>query len=337
MTPLLPKSLTEGTPGGVYFLHGDDEFRKKAAVQALVARALDPGTRDFNLDRLNGSELTTEQLASVLATPPMMAEWRVVLVREAEALTASANARKIILETAKDPPPGLVLILQASIPARSKAKFYKDLQKLCRSAHFKGVTENEAPAWLVSWARDELGAHLDIDAARALASAVGTELGLLTSEVRKLATMVGRGEPVDLAAVEKGGLHLPRQDRWAWFDMVGNRQVLDALAGLSLLLDQGETPVGLVIGLSPQLLRIGVALEGGQSALERSLPPYQRFLAKRIMGQARHWTPPELAQAIHGLVRLDRLLKASSIPPQVLMEEWLMALVPRGNPQESVA
>ncbi|GIS79436.1 MAG: hypothetical protein CM1200mP14_10020 [Gammaproteobacteria bacterium] len=40
--------------------------------------------QDFNLDQLRGTETDIETVASVMATPPMMAEWRVVVVREGE-------------------------------------------------------------------------------------------------------------------------------------------------------------------------------------------------------------------------------------------------------------
>lgn len=322
---MLPKSLRDGDPQGVYFLYGDEEFRKEAAVRALVDRALDPATRDFNLDQLSGPDLTPEQLASVLATPPMMAERRVVVVQQAEALTASSTLRKIVLECASSPPGGLVLILQATLPERTKARFYTDLRKATTAVEFKSVGLDEAPPWLVTWARDELGVDLEEAAARALTAAVGSELGVLTQEVRKLATMVGEGEVITTAAVERGGLVLPRQDRWAWFDLVGSRDLAPALAGLPVLLAHGESPVGLTIGLGTHLLRLGVAIEGGTGALERALPPYQRFLARRLAGQAKRWTGQELATAVRGLERLDRLLKASSLPGEVLIEEWLLA------------
>ena len=317
------------------YLHGDDEYRKSEAAKALLERYVDPATRDFNLDILNGPELTTERLASVIATPPMMAEWRVVLVREAEALAASPKSRGVVLDAAKNPPAGLVLILQATVPAKSKAKFYTELARMATAAQFKQVPADEAPGWLVSWAQEALGIEVEIQAARALASAVGTDLGLLTNEVKKLATMVGDGAAVDMAAVEKCGLQLPKQDRWAWFDLVGNRQIPEAAHGLALLFEQGENPVGLVIGLTTQMLRIGVAVEGGQRALESALPPYQRFLSRRLMGQARRWTREDVAKAVRGLRRLDQLLKASSLPGEVLMEEWLLGLMVRG--QESAA
>lgn len=272
-----------------------------------------------------------ERLASVIATPPMMAPWRVVHVKEAEALAGSPKARRIVLDAARRPPPGLVLILQAAVPPRSRARFYRDLARVATAIEFKPVSADEAPGWLVSWAREELGVTVEIEAAQALAGAAGTELGMLTQEVRKLAEMVGEGAVVDVEAVRRGGLRLPRQDRWAWFDLVGNRKIRDAVRTLPVLREQGESAVGLVIGLSTQLLRIGVAIEGGVRAVQAVLPPYQRFLARRIVGQARRWSRAELAEAVRGLRRLDQLLKASAIPGEVLMEEWLLGLMVRGR------
>lgn len=323
---MLPKSLVDATGGGVYYLHGEDEYRKLEAARALVDRYVDPGTRDFNFDRLNGSDTTVERLASVIATPPMMADWRVVHVKETEAFAASPKARAVLLEAAKKPPPGLALILQATVPARSRARFYKDMAKLAQSVEFKAVPPHEAPAWLATWAQEELGVVLELDAARALAGAAGTDLGVLVHEVRKLASMVGEGSPVDRAAVAAGGLRIPRQDRWEWFDLVAERRAPEAVRGLEILLEQGETPVGLVIGLSSMMLRIGVAVEGGAPALSKALPPYQRFLARRIAGQAQRWKSAEVARAVRGLRRLDQLLKASSISGGVLMEEWLWSV-----------
>ena len=124
---------------------------------------------------------------------------------------------------------------------------------------------------------------------------------------------------------------MPSQDRWAWFDLVGDRRIGEAAKGLPVLLQQGESVIGLVIGLATQLLRIGVAMEGGAPAVQAALPPYQRFLTRRVVGQARRWTRAELADAVRGLRRLDQLLKASAISGEVLMEEWLLGLTVRGR------
>ena len=97
------------------------------AVGKVVAAYLDESTRDFNFDQVRGSDVAAEELASVLATPPMMAEHRVVVVRDAQGL--SVKAREVVEAAVAKGDPGLVLVVSASIPSGSKAKFYDELKK----------------------------------------------------------------------------------------------------------------------------------------------------------------------------------------------------------------
>jgi DNA polymerase III subunit delta len=324
---LIPKPLRRALgpdPGGVFFLHGDDEFRKEEAARALAEGHLDPGTRDFNLDRLTGSETDAETLASLLGTPPMMAEWRVVVLRETEALASSKRAREILMDVVKRPPPGLALILLCTVPARSSARFYRDLQKGCRSTEFRPVGIDDVPGWLVTRAREAHGRELEEAAARALAQAAGTDLAVLVRELEKLDTLAPEGEAVTPAHVEAAGTRVPRQDRWGWFDLVAGRRFDQALEGLDVLFRHGESGVGLTIGLATHFLRLGVAVAGGRGALQEVLPPHQRWLADKIARQARQWDPGELEAAIEGLLQVDRLLKSSPLPEEHHLQVWLL-------------
>jgi DNA polymerase-3 subunit delta len=318
--------LQKGGRGGVFFLHGDDEFRKDEAVRGLIDAHLDPATRDFNLDVLRGGEVDGERLASVLATPPMMAEWRVVVVREVEALASSPKTRELLTGLAAAPPAGLAAVLVASVPKGSTAKFWKDLQSKARSLELAPLSLDDVPGWLLERA-SENGMMLEEDAALALATAVGSDLGVLVQELDKLTAFVAQGAPITRAAVEAAGIRLPAQDRWKWFDLVGSRKFAEALAALPVLFGQGESGVGLAIPLGSHLLRVGVAVAGGPAALETSLPPNQRWLAKRIVPQARGWTVDELGTALERLMRADRLMKASGVSSESLLEEWLLGLM----------
>jgi DNA polymerase III subunit delta len=323
------KVLERQGKGGVFFLSGEDAFRRDQAARALVDAHVDPSTRDFNLDLLRGSDLEVDRLASILATPPMMAEWRVVEVREVETLSSSSRFRDLLLETARKPPPGLALVLVAG--TTTAARFWKDLKQAATSAEFGAVTDDEVPAWLMERARDTLGVEMDEAAARALGAAVGTDLGVLARELDKLRDYVQEGGPITRADVEAAGTRLPRQDRWQWFEMVGERRFDEALEGLPVLLGQGESGVGLVIGLSTQLLRLGVARTRGPDALAEVLEPRMRWLARKIAPQARRWSPEELDQAVMGLLRADRLLKSSGVSDEAILEEWLLGLIVRAR------
>jgi DNA polymerase III subunit delta len=143
------------TLGGVFYLHGEDHFRKEEAVRALVAAHLDPATRDFNLDPIRGTDVDAETLASLIATPPMMAEWRVIVLREVEGLASSKKARDELVRVTQDPPPGLALIMSCTVPVGSRAKFYGELAKHARSVEFKAITDADVPGWLMARAHDE--------------------------------------------------------------------------------------------------------------------------------------------------------------------------------------
>ena len=309
--------------GGVFLLHGGDAFRRQEAVTQLVQAHLDEATRDFNLDVVRGTEIDVEQLASLLSTPPMMADFRVVHVKDAQGLAASSRVREVMLEVAAAPPPGLALVLDADISG-SSAKFWKDLAKQARALEFASIRAEALPGVLMERARDVLGTTLADDAATALCSAIGGDLGILVQELDKLASVAGAGQPITLEVVEQAGIRLPAQDRWRWFDLVGDKRWDEAVEAVPVLLAQGENGVGLIMALGQLVLRMGVVQTAGPQALESALPPNQRWLVRKLAGQARRWSVEELSDGLAGLRDADRLLKSASLGDQVVLETWLL-------------
>ncbi len=320
----LTRQLREGGLGGVFFLFGEEAHLRDAAVRELVSAHLDPATRDFNLDEVRGSDLTPPTLASLIQTPPMMADWRVIVVRDAQALAATAPLRAIVENVIDAPPPGLALILAADL-GTSKAKLWANVKKKAPSTEFPRLSDADIPGWLMGWAERE-GLALDVEAARALSSAIGPDLATAVRELEKLREYVGDRRRIgrdDVIAVVGA---LPRQDRWKWMDMVAEQRFDQARVALPVLLDAGENGVGLVIGLGSQFLRMAVCRSGGRSALEAALPGNQRWLARNVESQARRWTPEALDRALDHLGRADRLLKSAPLSDMQVMEELLLRL-----------
>ena len=80
----LLRSLAKGELAPVYYLHGPEDVLKDEAVRAVVDRALDPALRDFNFDQRSAGQLDPEAISTLCTTLPMMAERRVVVLREVE-------------------------------------------------------------------------------------------------------------------------------------------------------------------------------------------------------------------------------------------------------------
>lgn len=321
----LKRALEQGERGGVFFLHGDEDYLKEEVAAALVSAHLEPAERDFNLDELRGTEVAAETLASIVETPPMMAQWRVVVVRDAQGLAGSPTARGVVERVLERPVPGLALVLVAQVPDGSRAKFYTTLKKRAVSVMLAPLAEGDVPGWLMARARSD-GLTLEPDAAQALAAAIGTSLGMLVSELAKLRDYVDDRKAIRREDVEQVVGAIPRVNRWQWLDGVAEGRFVEARRDLDAVLASGESGVGLVLALGAHFLRMALFLAGGAAALEAELPSRQRWLARKLAGQARRWSPGALAGALDDLLRADRLLKSAPLGDDQIMDELLLRL-----------
>ncbi|MGH7466823.1 MAG: DNA polymerase III subunit delta [Longimicrobiales bacterium] len=319
----LYRTLQAGRRGGRFFVFGDEEYLKEEAVAALISAHIEPATRDFNLDQLRASETPPETLASIVATPPLLAEWRVVILRDAQAWAGAARARATLEALLGRNTPGLLFIVTAQIPGR--AQFYDNLRRLATAVECKPLSESDIAGWLMerAAARD---VQLDPDAARDLANAMGFELGVLVQELAKLIEFVGDRRHITRADVHAVAGRVQRMSRWDWFDLVGDRKFREARVALPVLLDSGENGVGLVIGLGTQFLRLGIGTAGGPRALESALPQHQKWLAGRLAKQARGWSAAVIDRVLDDLLRADRLLKSTSLTDRQVLEELLLRM-----------
>ncbi len=323
----LERLLERGSLDGAYFFRGEAERLRDEGARRLIEAALDPATRDFNLDIFHGDVTGPEELASALAMPPMMADRRVVAVFGAQDL--GRKARDVLVTAVQSPPRGLVIVATATIPQGSKAAYYRDLGDAARTLTWSAPKEQEVPGWLMERARAVHGFALEEEAAQVLAAAVGAEADRLDAELAKLAPAAEAGA-VDVETVRRLVPNVRTVGRWNWLDRVAERSYGPALEELPrLLAEPSESAVGLLIGMVDQHLYLGVALEGGQAAVSRALKsagkPYLSWKARIYARQARSWTRPELARAMGLMRRADGHAK-SGLSDRRVLEELLLAL-----------
>jgi DNA polymerase-3 subunit delta len=334
-----------------YYFHGDDDFRKELALRHLLDAVVDPATRDFNCDTRRGAELDAEQLASLLGTPPMMAERRAVVVRDVTAL--KKDARAALERALRHPSSDVVLVMVAPTGAKPE-------KALCDGAvevPFEPLREADLPDWIVRWARRELKAAVTEPAAALLAGAVGNDLHQLAQELDKLASYAS-GQPdaaspltIDEQAVA-AVVGVRRGETLADLLDAVARQDASAAVGLvpHVLAQPKASAVTVVMALSTQTL----ALAWGQARRADGLPAsalVNEFFgllkeassayvgrpwgdATRAWAQAvDRWTAPQLDRALQLLVDADHALKetrlstTSSCSPGLVLA--LCALAPR--------
>jgi DNA polymerase III subunit delta len=237
----------------VYFFHGPDDYLKEETLRHLISSAVDPATRDFNLDVRSAGDLDGETLGSLLGTPPMMADRRVVVLRDVQAM--KKDARGALDRYLAQPAPDLVLVLVA--PAGDMRKSEEALRQQAFDVAFEPLSDKALPLWIARHAKEVHGATITESAIEVLQGAVGNDLPVLASEIDKLASYASGGVIDDDAVAAVVGIR--RGETLAdLLDRVARRDAAGALAILTHVLDQPKAGgVPLVMALTAQMLALG--------------------------------------------------------------------------------
>ena len=319
---------------GAYYIWGEDEYQKDDAVRQLIDGALDPGARDFNLDTRRSAELDAEGLGVLLSTPPMMAERRVIVLRDVNAL--KKDARKVLDEYLKRPAADLLLLMTG--PAGSKAD--ATLSASSTSLQFDPLTGDRIPRWITHRA-GELGVKISETAIELLQAAVGSDLHQLSGELDKLTSYIeGHDEEIGEEAVA-AVVGVRRGETQAdLLDAVAELNAPLALGLISHVLTQPKTTgVSIVMALSTQMLAISWGRARLDEGLSRSRLNQEYFNLLKETGAftgrpwgsaaavwaraAERWTRESLDRALDSLLEADVALKES----RVSSEEQLLATV----------
>jgi DNA polymerase-3 subunit delta len=187
-----------------YVLFGEEPLLHDEAIQSLRSAFLQPEEEAFDLDLLHGDELDVAELAARVATYPLMAETRVVVVRKAEKLKGLER-----VFTTDEPGGGAsVLVLDYSPsddPERRRNPPPAGLAGTKVELNPPEGGEEQRLSWAQSWATEQCarkGVNLSADAAEALVLAVGPSLADLHNEIEKLMLFVEEEHTVGMGEVE---------------------------------------------------------------------------------------------------------------------------------------
>ena len=335
----LRTKLRKGLRGGSFYLHGADDFLRAEAMDLILEAHLAAAEASFNLDTFRGDAVSAEALAAALATPPVLASYRVVVLRDAQQLNPSTRtALESVLERV---PPDVAFVVTADPPKGSKAKFYDRLKRAGVAVRCESPPESALPGWLMERARAAHGVELDPAAAALLSSYLGRALGPLAEELRKLTDYVSprtRIEADDVRAVVGA---LPQMTRYEWVDLVLDREMERALGALRPLLDGGESGVGLVNVLGEAFLKVGLAGAGGDALAEAiRRQGAWRYLAWKVPAYrawSKAWPRRAVERALDECLRTDRLLKSGGLTEVALVEELVLRLLAEAAPEAAAS
>ena len=331
----LKDTLKRNSFDGAYYVCGENDFQKEGAIKQLISAALDPAMRDFNLDIRRAQDIDPKSFDAIVSSIPMMAERRVVVIRDAGALRM--DARKAVERYLKTPAPEVLLLLVEATGGKTD----KELARLTTVLEFELLSADGIPRWISHYTTAELKTPISPGAAELLQEAVGNDLYQLAAELDKLASFTNGREISEEAVTAVVGIR--RGETMAdLLDVIARRNVTQALMLVDHVLTQPKTTaVSIVMALATQT----VALAWGRSRLDEGLPParlqgeYLNLLKQlgsvytgRPWGTAATawasvtslWSQTSLQRALEALLAADVILKETRFSSE---EQVLITLI----------
>ncbi len=320
----LLRSLKRGAPDPVYYFYGTEAVLKDEATRAVLARAVDPAARDFNLDQRSAADLDASAFNALVNTLPLLATSRAVVLKGVEQVRKTSALYKELIRYVERPNPSTVLVLVQG----NDEKPDPALVRAATAVQIEPLPPDRVARWMAHRAQ-EIGLVLEADAGALLLEATGHDLGTLAGELEKLAAAVGpkpatTSTVANLVGVRQGA---------TLADLVGavlERRPAAAASLVEAVLEQaGMSGVRIVTALGTAL--VGCAL--ARAELDRGTSPgalpnvlFRHLLAARPFGLgnwkdeaarwarwASRWTAGELLAALHRTLAADIALKSTTV------------------------
>ena len=194
------QDLKAGTYHPVYLLHGEESFFIDSVTSYIEKNAMPEAERSFNQVVLYGKDVDFKTVVDNARQFPMMAQRRVVILKEAQAM----RSLKDLFSYIEKPSPTTVLVIaHKNKPLDKRTKFGKSMSKNAVILDSKKLYDNQVPAWIGNYAK-AIKLAIDPDATRILTEYLGQDLSKIVNEIDKIKINLKAGETITAKLVQDG-------------------------------------------------------------------------------------------------------------------------------------
>ncbi len=260
-------SVQSSKPSLVYWIYGEENWYLDACIP-VAKELVASGFEDFNLDVISGREVRVSRVIDACRTYPMMADVRVVIVRdfmsmfdrrksgEADDEESGSTTHEELLRYLDKPNPTCVLFLidTTGVPANTKLGKALRNRSICHATELNRLDHRQLIGWIGNHIRSVHNTSIQPEAVELLIDISGNDLLVLSHELAKLAQYDKEGKGITSDQVR---LLATEHKEAAVFDvkdvLFGNKSGNLFELG-RIVVDSADTPVSGVIGLNGYLI-----------------------------------------------------------------------------------
>ncbi len=183
----------------VYLLMGEEPFYIDVISDHIEEKVLTETEKEFNQSIIYGRDTDAATIASTSKRFPMMSEYQVVIVKEAQSVKDIEN----LVNYVNNPLRSTILVLCHKYKSVDKRKaFYKAVQKTGVILESKKLYDNQIPAWISNYIKRH-GYVINERAAQLLADHLGNDLGKIVNEIKKVFISLPKGGEITPQLIEQ--------------------------------------------------------------------------------------------------------------------------------------
>ena len=177
------RDLEAGKYLPVYYLMGDEPYYIDKISDYIATHVLQPEERDFNQTILFGSDVTGSQIADAARRYPMMSEYQVIIVKEAQNVKNTEALEKYF----KAPMRSTILVMchkNGKVDGRKK-EYVKAISQAGVLFESKKLYDRELPGFIERYLKAKK-VTIDAKSTQMIADNIGADLSRLTGELDKV-------------------------------------------------------------------------------------------------------------------------------------------------------
>lgn len=174
----------------VYYLMGEEPYYIDQVSDYIVRNVLTEEEKEFNLTVVYGSDCIISDVINAAKRYPMMSEYQVVVVKEAQALK---NMEELSFYLQKPLKSTLLVICHKHGALDRRKKLAAEIEKAGVLFESKKPKESQLPAFITTYLKLK-GVDIEAKAVDVLAEFVGADLSRLSGELEKLFITLPKGQ-----------------------------------------------------------------------------------------------------------------------------------------------
>jgi len=342
------KELKQKQYKPIYFLMGEEPYYIDKISDYIEQNVLSETEKDFNQIVLYGRDTSLDEIVSEAKNFPMMAERRVIIVKEAQDLSKYINKKeseepedpndkkqnsKAFENYVENPQPTTILVFCYKYKTLDKRKkITKNLEKNGVVFESKKLYDNKVGEWINKLLASS-GYKIEAKANAMLVEFLGTDLSRINNEVEKLKIVIPKGTTINAEHIEKNIGISKDYNVFEFQNAIGTRNIAKAKR-IAMYFAQNQKAnninaiVAMIFAFFSKMLQYNGITNKNPDHVAKILG-INPFFVKDYEIAARNFSMRKSSHIIASLREIDMKSKgvgANSLPADDLLKEMLIAV-----------